>query len=121
MIFVEHKVAVTPFDNAYRLGSTMEFNGYDSSINRKRLNLLKTGAAHYLQQPLGDTIQEEWAGWRPMTHNGIPNIGRSKSIPNAYLATGHSMLGVSMAPATGKLITEIITENKTHIDAGPYS
>ncbi|MDE0839409.1 MAG: FAD-dependent oxidoreductase [Kiritimatiellae bacterium] len=120
MIFVEHSVAATPFDDRYRLGSTMEFTGYDDRINRKRLGLLERGASHYLKQALGDTVHQEWCGWRPMAYNGIPTISQSKSVSNAFIAAGHSMLGVSMAPATGKLISEIITGDTPHIAADPY-
>ena len=120
MIFVEHKVAVTPFDKGFRVGSTMEFNGYDKSINNKRLSLLTQGAAQYLQDPIGDKPGQEWCGWRPLTHDGIPCIGQSPTLPNAWIAAGHSMLGTSMAPATGKLLAELLTGNQTHIDSRPY-
>jgi glycosyltransferase involved in cell wall biosynthesis len=86
MIFVEHSVAATPFDDRYRLGSTMEFTGYDDRINRKRLGLLERGASHYLKQALGDTVHQEWCGWRPMAYNGIPTISQSKSVSNAFIA-----------------------------------
>jgi D-amino-acid dehydrogenase len=42
-------------------------------------------------------------------------------LPNVYLAAGHNMLGLSMAPATGKLIAELLNEQKPHIDPVPYS
>ncbi|HFA49414.1 MAG TPA: FAD-dependent oxidoreductase, partial [Bacteroidetes bacterium] len=117
----ERKVVATPFENSYRLGSTLEFAGYDSSINRPRLEALKTGAAEYLVEPFSDEIYEEWFGWRPMTPDGVPIIGRSPVHSNLWLACGHNMMGVSMAPATGKLVSELMTGKETHIDAGAYS
>src|SRR5260370_18486584 len=51
MIFMEHKVAVTPLQSGYRLGSTMEFAGYDATLNRTRLELLRSGAQPYLREP----------------------------------------------------------------------
>lgn len=119
MILEDHSVAVTPFKDSFRLGSTMEFGGYNSDINRKRLGLLEEGAQYYLRDVRGENIEEEWYGWRPMAHNGIPLIGKTK-VKNAYVATGHSMLGLSMGTGTGKLIAEIMSDNETHIDAAAF-
>ncbi|MCA9179512.1 MAG: FAD-dependent oxidoreductase [Planctomycetales bacterium] len=120
MIFEAHRVAVTPFEGAYRLGSTMEFAGYDNSLNPKRLALLQAGARHYLEEPLGTTIQERWFGWRPMTWDGLPLIGPSPRLNNLLLAAGHNMLGLSMAPATGRLIREWIDGEPAHLDPTAY-
>jgi D-amino-acid dehydrogenase len=116
MILEDHSVAVTPFENGFRLGSTMEFNGYNEQINRRRLGLLEEGAKHYLRQVRGEQTEEEWFGWRPMTHNGIPIISQTRQ-KNTYIAAGHSMLGLSMGSGTGKLIAEMMSGEKTHIDS----
>jgi D-amino-acid dehydrogenase len=121
LIFEEHRVAVTPMQSGYRLGSTMEFAGYDASLNRRRLALLKDGARHYLHEPYCDPVEEEWFGWRPMTPDGLPIIDRSPALANVVIAAGHNMLGVSMAPATGKLVAEILGNQPAHVDLKPYS
>jgi D-amino-acid dehydrogenase len=121
MVFEEHRVAVTPMKSGYRLGSTMEFAGYDATLNRRRLNLLKEGARHYLQEPYGDLVEEEWYGWRPMTPDSVPIIDRSSALANVLIAAGHNMLGLSMAPATGKLVAEMLSGGKTHLDPSPYA
>jgi D-amino-acid dehydrogenase len=120
MIFEEHRVAVTPMKSGYRLGSTMEFAGYDATINRRRLDLLREGAGHYLRRPVAGPVLEEWAGWRPMTPSGLPLIGRCPGLDNVYVAAGHNMLGLSMAPATGRLVAELLAGETPHIDPGPY-
>jgi D-amino-acid dehydrogenase len=120
MLFPEHRVGVTPMQSGYRLGSIMEFAGYDESIAPGRLALLTDGASHYLQMPLADPIQEQWFGWRPMTWDSLPVIDRVPGRPNVFVAAGHNMLGLSMAPATGKLITEMVTRAAPHIDPLPY-
>ena len=120
MLCPEHKVAITPMQTGFRLGSTMEFAGYDSSLNAKRLNALKESAAHYLLEPTAEPVQEQWYGWRPMTYDGLPIIDRCPHTDNVYIAAGHNMLGLSMAPATGKLIAEILNNQPTHIDREPY-
>lgn len=121
MIFEEHRVAITPMQSKYRIGSTMEFAGYDTSINRKRLQLLRTSAAHYLHEPDCEPIEEEWFGWRPMTWDGKPIIDRSPAMNNVWIAAGHNMLGLSMATGTGKLVREMILGEPTHIDPVHYS
>ncbi|MFO0804237.1 MAG: FAD-dependent oxidoreductase [Gemmataceae bacterium] len=120
LIFEEHRVAITPFQSGYRIGSTMEFAGYDESMNRSRLSLLTDAAKLYLREPLAEPVQEEWWGWRPMTYDSLPIIDRCPAMNNVLIAAGHNMLGLSMAPATGKLVAELLEERQPHIDARPY-
>ena len=121
MIFEEHRVAVTPFRSGYRLGSTMEFAGYDSTIRPQRIELLKVAARQYLHEPLAEPVQEEWAGWRPMTPDSLPIIGPSPALANVWIAAGHNMLGLSMAPATGRLIAQMIAGESPHLNPKPYA
>jgi D-amino-acid dehydrogenase len=121
LIFEEHRVAVTPFRSGYRLGSTMEFAGYDDTLNRSRLGLLTDAAKLYLRDPLAEPVEEEWWGWRPMTYDGLPVIDRAPAARNVLVAAGHNMLGLSMATATGKLVAELVCGEKPHIDPGPYA
>lgn len=120
MILEECHVAITPFEEGYRVGSTMEFSGYDTSLNRVRLNYLRAGAAEYLHEPTAEPVEEEWYGWRPMTADGIPYIDRSPRFGNVWIAAGHSMLGISMGTGTGKLVAELITGAKPHVDPSLY-
>lgn len=120
MIFHEHRVAITPMQTGYRIGSTMEFVGYDSSLNPTRLEALKRSAAVYLKQPYCDPIEERWYGWRPMTTDGKPIIDRSPKLNNVMIAAGHNMLGLSMAPATGQLVAELLNERPPHLDPAPF-
>lgn len=116
MIFEQHRVAVTPFQSGYRLGSTMELAGYDTSINRTRLNLLRESAEIYLHDPYCDPVEFEWFGWRPLTYDDLPIIDQTPKWENVWVAAGHGMLGLSMGMVTGKLIEEMISGKTTHID-----
>jgi D-amino-acid dehydrogenase len=120
MLLPEHRVAVTPMESGYRLGSIMELGGYDESLREERLSLLRNGAQHYLREPLGEHVEERWYGWRPMTYDSLPIIDRAPRWGNLWVAAGHSMLGLSMAPGTGKLVTELMTGQPPHIDPHPY-
>ncbi len=120
VIFPETRVVVTPFQSGYRLGSMMEFSGYDTTIDPARLQLLRAGAAPYLREPECEPIEERWYGWRPMTWDSLPIIDRSPAMDNVFIAAGHNMLGLSMAPATGKLVAESLGGEKPFLDPRPY-
>lgn len=121
MLFPEEKVGVSPFEQGMRLGSMMEFVGYNTSIPAKRIQQLKDAARKYLIASVEGEVMETWYGWRPMTWDSLPIIGRNKALPNTYFATGHNMLGLSLAPSTGRLISELVCGRKPHIDPKPYS
>lgn len=120
MIFEQHRVAITPLHSCYRIGSTMEFAGYDSSINERRLKMLTSSASRYLREPVCEPILEKWYGWRPMTWDSLPFIDRAPIADNVWLAVGHNMLGISTATGTGKLMAELVAGESPHIDARPY-
>lgn len=121
MILEQHRVAITPMETKYRIGSTMEFAGYDTSINRERLNLLKKSAEQYLHFAHCDPIEEEWYGWRPMTWDGKPVIDRSPNMKNVWMAAGHNMLGISMGTGTGKLVQQMIDGEAPSISLDHFS
>ncbi len=119
MIFQECKVAVTPMDSAYRLGSTMEFSGYDASLNARRIQAIRAGARQFLKEPECEPIQEQWYGWRPMTYDSKPIIDMAPGAPNTLIAAGHSMLGLTLAPVTGRLAAELLDGEEPHLDVRP--
>jgi len=121
MLFPEHKVGVTPFDNGYRLGSMMEFVGFDATIPKHRIAQLRSSAEPYLIDPHTDDVEETWFGWRPMTWDSLPIIGQVPRLSNAFFATGHNMLGLSLAAATGRLLSELMLGNPPHIDPIAFS
>jgi D-amino-acid dehydrogenase len=120
MLFEEHRVAVTPFRDAYRLGSTMELAGYDATLNPKRVEILRKGARVYLHEPEAEPVLAQWWGWRPMTPDSLPVLDRSPAMSNVWIAAGHNMLGLSMSPATGRLVAELIAGTPPHVDPTPY-
>ena len=120
MLLPEHKVGVTPFDNGFRLGSMMEFAGYNKEIRPQRIELLKQGAQAYLRTPYCEPIQEQWYGWRPMTPTGLPFIDFAPGKPNVMIAAGHCMLGLTNGAATGRLVSELLGGREPHINPEPY-
>jgi D-amino-acid dehydrogenase len=121
LVLREPGVCVTSWDSGYRLGSTMEFSGYDERLNRTRLDALGRAAAAYLRAPLGAELREEWWGWRPMCVDEIPLIGPLRRWNNVMLATGHGMLGVSMSAATAELVAVLVAGETPALDPRAYA
>ncbi len=121
LVLREPSVCVTAWGSGLRLGSTMEFSGFDASLNRTRLDALVRGAREYLREPPAGTPCEEWYGWRPMTFDDLPILGRAPGSDNLWLATGHGMLGVSMSLVTGRLLADLICGREPVVDPTPYS
>lgn len=117
-IFLEARVAVTPMGNTLRFGGTMEITGVDHRISMNRVKgIVDAIPKYYPEMKVTIPKQSEiWHGLRPCSPDGLPYIGRSKKITNLVLATGHSMMGLSLGPGTGKLVSEIISREKTSID-----
>ncbi|MBI5864243.1 MAG: FAD-dependent oxidoreductase [Planctomycetes bacterium] len=120
MIFESARVAITPFAAALRVGSTMEFAGYDAELRPKRLELLRRAARRYLRSGYDPTGEEPWYGWRPMTPDGLPFIDLAPRYDNVWLAAGHNMIGTSAAPSTGRLICELVSALPPHVDPAPF-
>ena len=114
----EARVAVTPMGGKLRVGGTMEIVGLDESVNRRRLRGILKSIPEYYPQLASEGFEglEAWKGLRPCSPDGMPYIGRSKRRDNVVVATGHSMLGLSLAPVTGDLVAEIVTGGEPQID-----
>jgi D-amino-acid dehydrogenase len=121
VILEEFHVAVTPWTSGVRIGSTMEFVGYDTRINRRRIDLFQRAVAEYLTDPPNGPVEEEWCGWRPMTCDDLPCIGPAPAAANVVIAAGHGMIGMATAPASGKLAAELVAGQTPHVNPAPYS
>ncbi len=123
-IFLEARVAVTPMmGNSLRFGGTMEITGVDHSISMNRVKgIVDSIPRYYPEMKVAMPRTEEiWHGLRPCSPDGLPYIGRSKKITNLVLATGHSMMGLSLGPGTGKLVSELINQEKTSIGIAAFT
>jgi D-amino-acid dehydrogenase len=118
-ILCEGKVAVTPMNNDIRFGGTMEItHTNDTKINRNRLQGIVNSINDFYPDLKTNMPKEEetWFGFRPCTPSGMPIIARDKKLKNLTLVTGHAMMGLSLAPATGKIVEEIISGKTTSVD-----
>ncbi len=113
LILVEDRVAVTPMDQALRLGGTMELSGINDRVLTARVNgILKAIETCMPDYGMDLTRKiEPWFGFRPLTPTGLPVISQLGGLRNAYINAGHGMLGLSLAPASGKLINQMISDH----------
>lgn len=122
-ILTEAKVAVTPMGSDLRFAGTMEITDIDLSIDMQRVSGIANAIPKYypeiqIQVPEKQSV---WKGLRPCSPDGLPYIGRSKYFKNLVIATGHAMMGISLAPATGKLVQELIDNQPLSMEMGAFS
>ncbi len=108
-LLLEARVAVTPMNGKIRFGGTMEIAPINPHINMNRVEGIVNSIPNYYPDYKVEIpqIKDIWYGFRPCSPDGLPYIGYSKGISNLIVAGGHGMMGVSLAPATGKLVSEL--------------
>lgn len=124
----ESRVAITPLAGAVRLSGTMELAGLDPSIRPARVAALAASAARSLADwpATPDTrlaggeastpeVSRPWAGFRPLTPDGLPTIGRLAGFANLLVASGHAMLGITLAPATAEAVADLLDADPARI------
>ncbi|NER09111.1 D-amino-acid dehydrogenase [Muriicola jejuensis] len=111
-ILMEAKVAVTPMRDFTRFAGTMEFSGINHRIRSERVEAIARAAqAYYTDLEIrADEKQAAKCGLRPVSPDGLPYIGKTSHLENLTIATGHAMMGWSLGPATGKLVSEVISD-----------
>ncbi|MFN0214725.1 MAG: NAD(P)/FAD-dependent oxidoreductase [Saprospiraceae bacterium] len=134
-ILLEAKVAITPWAKRLRIGSTMEIGAMNDRILFPRVQGILEAVPRYFPgyaddptfcelsdfQKLKENMRENiWFGYRPLSADGVPYIGFAKKTENLIVATGHAMLGLSLAAGTGKLVAEMAGGKKTSIEAGAF-
>ncbi|NER19137.1 NAD(P)/FAD-dependent oxidoreductase [Spongiivirga citrea] len=122
-ILVESKVAVTPMNGFTRFAGTMEIGGLNHKINKTRVAAIANAASQYYKGLAVNEQEKQNAkcGLRPCSPDGLPFIGRSSKFNNLVVATGHAMMGWSLGPASGKLVQEIIDEQKLSMPIDLFS
>ncbi len=110
-ILVEARIAVTPMYDTLRFAGTMELSGLDPTINKSKVRGIKQSIPSYFPEfsPGDFENLDIWYGYRPVSPDGLPYVGRIKHISNLCIATGHAMMGFSMGPVTGKMVRDIIS------------
>lgn len=117
-ICTEARVAVTPMNDTLRFAGTMEIAGINTDINPKRIEGILASIPRYFPRFSADDFKDTpaWSGLRPCSPDGLPYLGRTAKFSNLVLATGHAMMGLSLGPITGKLVSEVISGQTSSLD-----
>lgn len=114
IMLCEAHCAITPLDGGTRLAGTMEFGSPTETVNAARVRAIKAAPPRYFREWASDApASAPTAGLRPMTPDGLPVIGRLDSHPNVFVASGHGMLGVTLAPRTAAEIAALVLDKTT--------
>lgn len=123
-VLVEGRVALTPMDgNKIRFGGTMEITSTQTPPRISRVEGILQTVERYFPEfkvPL-PTMDKVWYGYRPCSADGLPYLGRTKKWKNVVIATGHAMVGLSLGAGTGKLVSEIVNEEKLSMNIAPFN
>jgi D-amino-acid dehydrogenase len=115
LLFPDVHAGATPLSDGIRMGGTMEFTGFNRAIDRRRIDTIFSGVKGFLNVT-SDAPRDAWAGLRPMTADGLPIIDRLSRYENAFVATGYSMLGMTLAlPAGEALAGMIVSGTRPHV------
>jgi D-amino-acid dehydrogenase len=119
LLLGEAGVVVNPLGDALRIAGTLELAGMDFSYNSRRVDAIQRSSRDYLVGLDAARVIEIWRGLRPCTPDGLPIVGRSTALNNLILAVGHAMLGMSLGPVTGKLVSQLVGNERPDLDLTP--
>ncbi len=118
----EARVVVTPLDDRIRLAGTMELSGINHRLVPARIAAISRAGARSLRDwPADASTAVAWTGMRPLTPDGLPVIGMVPGWTNFVVASGHAMLGLTLAPATGEAVADLLTTGRPPEVLQPFS
>jgi D-amino-acid dehydrogenase len=121
LMLMEKRIAVTPMGRSLRFAGTLEMAGLDLSVDCRRVEAIRGASAEYLPAAAEAELIEIWRGLRPTSPDGLPLIGRSGRFRNLVVAGGHGTLGISLAPVTGELVVQLLTDSPPTFNLAPLS
>lgn len=107
-ILHEARVAITPMGDDLRISGTLEISGMDDQVNPHKVNSILNAVPEYYPEMKIKDPGPVWFGYRPCTPDGMPYIGPLKSGSAVIMATGHAMMGLSLAPVTGRIVKDLL-------------
>ncbi len=119
IIYLNRGFGMTPMEQGLRVVGTVEFGGLKNPLSKSRIKNLIENAKELLDG-LPDH-EDEWLGFRPTLPDFLPVIGPSKNYDNVFYSFGHHHLGWTLGAISGKIISKMISNEKTNLDLKPYS
>lgn len=122
LYLAEAKVGISSYRDSVRIAGVFELGHSRATLDTRRLAKMVAGVEPYFERwrPSREPALLEWAGLRPMTADGLPLIGRAPALEGVFVATGHGMLGVTLAPATAAALTRLVLEGQEVPELLPF-
>jgi glycine/D-amino acid oxidase-like deaminating enzyme len=123
----DKRVVASPMNGSVRIAGTMELSGHNRRLDWRRIVAVADASRSYLgrwyEHPddLVGLIRDPWVGGRPLLPDGLPVIDRVPDCENAFVTTGHGMLGITLAPASGMALTEYMLSGRRPDVLAPFS
>ena len=121
LLLGELHLGCSPLGNGLRIAGTMEFSGVNLRLDRRRIDAMVRGARSMLEPFDGDGRLDAWVGMRPIAPDGLPVIDRLAPYRNVCIATGYSMLGMTLAGPAGNLLAELVVDGRRPAGLEPFS
>jgi D-amino-acid dehydrogenase len=109
LLLEELRVALTPFNGTFRATGVLELSGLNLTIDERRLRGIQQQASIFMPELRDMKLLEIWRGLRPCTPDGLPILGRLHPWNNVWVASGHATKGMSLGPATGKWMSDLLS------------
>jgi D-amino-acid dehydrogenase len=104
----ETRVVATPLAGRLRLAGTLELGSDPAALGRRRIDAVVEAGARHVEGVANARVSHIWRGLRPMASDGMPIIGRAPRDARVIVATGHGVLGITLAPSTGELVAALV-------------
>ncbi len=118
MILMEDRVTVTLMPGKLRFRGTLSLSGFATEVDQVRIRPILDEARRYDPELSTDALPV-WSGYRPASPDGLPFVGRIAE--RLWVNAGHGMMGVSLAPASGKLISALVTGTEPPVAPEPFA
>ncbi len=107
-------------DGRILCGSTVEDVGFDKSTTEEAHQSLWQSACDMMPSLKSQTVELQWAGLRPGSRHGVPLIGPLPTVQNLFINAGQFRNGVVLAPASARLMADVILRRPAIVAAEPY-
>jgi D-amino-acid dehydrogenase len=120
VMLLEPHVGCSPYGDRMRVVGTMEFSGTNTRLDYRRLDAIGRGVARFLTDIDLDQRENAWAGMRPVAPDGLPVVDLLPGTRNVYIASGYSMLGMTVAAPAGELLARMVCTGRRPSELAPF-
>ena len=121
MVLAKGRYAIPRRDGHVLVGSTLEHAGYDKTTTEEALASLRATAGDLIPALATAPVIRQWAGLRPGSPEGVPFIGDVPGYDGLWVNSGHYRNGLVLAPASCRLLADLLQGRAPVIDPAPYA